>query len=69
MTLVKKSSLFAASLLFTLVSLAQTTGQITHWLDEPPQFLFLYQELEALTGESIFVDMLTVDSEGKFNPP
>lgn len=69
MTLVKKSSLFAASLLFTLVSLAQTTGQLTHWLDEPPQFLFLYQELEALTGESIFVDMLTVDSEGKFNLP
>ena len=67
MTQVRKTALFAASLLFSIVSLAQTTAQITNWLDEPPQFLYLYQELEALTGEDVFVDMITVDSQGKFN--
>ena len=69
MTQVKKPSLLAASLLFSIVSLAQTTAKITQWLDEPPQFLYLYSELEALTGESVFVDMITVDHEGNFHLP
>ena len=69
MSLVKKPALLAASLLFSIVSLAQTTGQITQWLHEPPQFLYLYSELEALTGESVFVDMITVDQDGNFNLP
>ena len=77
MTHVIKPALLAASLLFSIVSLAQTTAQttakitakITQWLDEPPQFLYLYSELEALTGESVFVDMITVDKEGNFLLP
>lgn len=69
MTQVKKPALLAASLLFSIVSLAQTTAQITQWLDEPPQFLYLYSELEALTGESVFIDMITVDQEGYFHLP
>ena len=69
MTQVRKTALFATSLLFSLVSLAQTSGKITNWLDEPPQFLYLYQELEALTGESDFVDMITVDQDGNFHLP
>lgn len=69
MTNVMKPALFAASILLSIVSLAQTTAQITQCSDDPPQFLYLYSELEALTGEKVFVDIITVDQEGNFHLP
>ena len=63
----------AASLVFTvfftLPILAQTYGQLSDFPDEPPHFIYLYLEVEALTGEREFVDMITVDSKGGFTLP
>ena len=65
----KKLFLVVLSAFYILPSRAQTTGQLTNFTDEPPQFLYLYEEIEALTGEKNFVDMITVDQKGNFTLP
>ena len=53
----------AASLFFNVFFifpiLAQTSGQLSDFPYQPPQFIYLYEEVEALTGEREFVDMIT----------
>ena len=69
MTGLREAALLAITVFFTLPYLAQTTGQVTDFPDEPPQFIYLYEEVEALTGEREFVDMITVDALGGFALP
>lgn len=63
----------AASLFFNVFFafpiLAQTSGQLSDFPYQPPQFIYLYEEVEALTGEREFVDMITVDANGGFTLP
>ena len=66
---VKKLAIVALLAFYILPFSAQTSGQLTNFLEEPPQFLYLYEEVEALTGEMNFVDMITVDQRGNFSFP
>ena len=54
---------------FTFPILSQTSGKLSDFPDKPPQFIYLYEELEALTGERKYVDMITVDDKGGFTLP
>ena len=63
----------ATLLFFALVIprffIAQTSGVMVGWETEPPAFIYLYEELESLSGAKKLVDVLTVGADGQFLIP
>ena len=65
-----KSAVTSVAILLSCTLLtAQTSGIMSDFMGEPPQFIYLYDEVEALTGEKEFVEVLTVSSQGHFEFP
>ena len=69
MMVLRASASLAFTAFFTFPILAQTSGQLSDFPDQLPQFIYLYEEVEALTGYREFFDIITVDDKGGFTLP
>lgn len=58
--------LFFITISYSVSSQIEVHGKMQGWHDDPPQFLFYYQELESFSGAKKLVDIISVGLDGRF---